>query len=327
MLLAAAGQDPREPARTSVRLDRAFSLAAHPDGRVIAAVALDDHGAVTTLERANDGRLGLVGRLEAPGTSGLCRVRVAADAARLLIAGYESGTLTTVPIDAAGRPTGEARTIAFEGSGPDPERQSRPFAHDALDVDEVVLVADLGTDLVRRVVDGRHGLRELEPIRCPPGSGPRHLAAVGPGLVAASGELDSSLILIRVGPDGGEVVDTIPATSVPTADRNYPSSVVGDPARAIVYIANRGADTIMTARVDGERLVTIGERPSGGVRPEHLALADDRLIVAHSVDGAVAALPIVDGLPGAPVVIATVPGAVWVEPLPQRHASKPATAR
>lgn len=315
---------------TTVMLDRAFSLAAHPGGRIVYAVALDDTdggGEVTVLGRVDDAGLELLDRQSALGATGLCRVRVSNDASRLLIAGYTSGTLTTVPLDPNGMLAGAATTISFSGSGPDPERQAHPFAHDALDLDGVVLVADLGADLVRRVAAGPEGLRELEPIPCPPGSGPRHLATPAPGYVVATGELDSTVILMRVGSDGGEVLDAIPATMAAVLDRNFPSSVVADAARPRIHVANRGADSITSAEVVGDRLVRIAERPSGGNRPEHLILAGDRLVVAHSGDGIVTALPLVDGLPGDPAAIARVPGAVWVEPMPSVHASKPATAR
>lgn len=319
-------------APTTVMLDRAFSLAAHPGGRIVYAVALDDDtdgsgGEVTVLGRVDDAELEALDRWSTPGTTGLCRVRVSNDASRLLIAGYTSGTLTTVPLDPDGMLAGAATTIVFSGSGRDPERQAHPFAHDALDLDGVVLVADLGADLVRRVAVGPDGPRELGPIRCPPGSGPRHLATPAPGYVVATGELDSTIILMRVGPDGGEVLDTIPATTAVLRDRNFPSAVVADAARPRMYVANRGADSITTVDVGGDRLVRIAERQSGGNRPEHLALVGDRLVVAHSGDGIVTALPLVDGIPGDPTAIANVAGAVWVEPMPNVHASNPATAR
>lgn len=311
------GEERWEAAPSAVRLDRAFALAAHPRGSLY-AVGLTPRGALHRLERDDrDPAPGFTVReaVALPGVELPCRVRLDGRGRRLLVAGYGSGALAVVDLHDDGALAGPPRTAMFDGRGPDPVRQDGPHAHDALALAEGIGVVDLGADVLR-ILDGET-LAAREPLVLPPGSGPRHAVDLGSGRVAIAGELASTLLLASL-PER-RVLDVLPATTRATAAPNTPSGVVHDAARGLVHLANRGADTILTARVDGDRLTRLAEVPSGGVRPEHLALDGEHLFAVHSEDGAVVALRLRDGVPTGEVAASTrIPGAMWIEPLPRR---------
>lgn len=290
-----------------------LALAARADGRVLLIAPFDDEGELVVLLRADAASAFVVARrLRLPGVRQPCRVRLSEDGRSAAIAGYGSGTLTIVALDDAGLPSAEPCTSTFAGSGADPDRQDRSYVHDALFAADAILAADLGADLIR-VVDGG----ERAPIVCPPGSGPRHIADAGNGFLVVSGELDSTLLLIGPGPAGvRRLADVAPAAAATRAGRNHPSSVVVDTRSGLVHVANRGADTVTTAAVRDGRLSVLAEVPTGGASPEHLVVEGDHLFVAHSGDGIVTALPLRRGVPTGEVsAAASVPGAMWIEPL------------
>lgn len=299
---------------SAVALDRAFALAAHPSGSLCVA-SLTPHGAVHRLTR-DPGEPREWRRAESlalPGVALPCRVRLDLDGGRLLIPGYGNGALAVVPLHPDGRFAAPVRTAVFPGGGPDPERQDGPHAHDALALAAGLGVVDLGADVLRLLDDT--SLAERTRLAFPGGTGPRHAVDLGGGRLAVSGELASTLVLASL--EQGRVLDVLPATTHGPRGSNAPSAVVHDAARDLVHLANRGADTVLTARVEGDRLVRVAETPSGGVSPEHLVRAGDHLLAVHSGDGAVVALPLDDGVPTGRVAARTrVPGAMWIEELP-----------
>ncbi|MDN5858529.1 MAG: lactonase family protein, partial [Pseudonocardia sp.] len=199
-----------------------------------------------------------------------CQLLVTDD--RLWIANYGDGTAAAVPLDADGGFAGPALTFPGTGAGPDPDRQSGPHAHSATVVGDEVWVADLGTDTLRRFEGGA----ELDPVRLPPGSGPRHLAVLPDGAVAVSTELDDGLVVVA----DGAVVARVPATATPppAGARNYPSHValVGE----LLVVAVRGADVLSSFRIGPAGPVHLADSPVGGAWPRHFAATDGYVLVA-----------------------------------------------
>lgn len=300
-----------------VEIDRAFTIAAHPDGSVY-VLGLTPQGSVNRLRRTEGEAPGFVVQesIPLPGAGLPCRVRFDEAGSRLLIAGYGRGTLTVVDLDARGAFRGEPRTATYEGSGPDGDRQEGPHAHDVIALDDGIGVIDLGADVLR-IID-EESLAERARVPFAPGTGPRHVVDLGGGRIAVSGELDSTLVLASYAEHERGVIHAIPASErSPSNVRNYPSAVIFDAVHDVVYLANRGADTILAVRVDGDRLVPLAEVASGGGSPAHLTLADDHLLVVHPEDGVVTALRLADGVPTGRITdSAHIPGAAWIEPLP-----------
>ncbi|MFD2353500.1 lactonase family protein [Nonomuraea ferruginea] len=78
-----------------------------------------------------------------------------------------------------------------------------------------------------------------------------------------------------------------------TVTDNAPShlELAGD----LVYVANRGPDTISVLRADD--LSQVAEVPSGGAWPRHFAIDGDRMYVANQHSGSVAEFALAGGVP------------------------------
>ncbi|MET8546742.1 lactonase family protein, partial [Kitasatospora sp. NPDC004799] len=148
-----------------------------PDGPVLYAVSETEPGAVTAHDIA-----GPVPRpLGAPVPVGgdhpthLSLVR-----GHLLTANYGSGSVSVLPLAADGTPLPPSGVLRHRGSGPRPDRQRAPHAHQVLPdpSGRWVLSVDLGTDSVRVcALDPATGqLTVHAETALPPGTGPRHLA-------------------------------------------------------------------------------------------------------------------------------------------------------
>lgn len=234
-------------------------LAAHPSGRWLYAVGEDEAGTVSAFEIADDGAL-LVRSTISSGGSGPCHLTLAPGARSLYVANYSSGTLGVVPLADdgafAGEPNGPAQVFGHEGTGPDASRQEGPHAHFVWAEESQVLVADLGTDAVRRYSVGDDGVLVAAGLAAelPPGTGPRHLALSPDGRFCfVVGELDVTLHVLER--DGDRFV---PARTV---------SLAGDRARR----EEHGWFLPDGGRVLASHVELLGDRLLVGVRE------DDRL--------------------------------------------------
>ncbi|WP_052424185.1 lactonase family protein [Nonomuraea candida] len=266
--------------RVLTRLAAASFLAAHPSLPVLYAVGELERGWLTAYDAGRD-ELAPLDERPSEGSSP-CHVAVSPDGGLLAAANYGDGTATLYRLDERGAFTGEPIVLRHQGSGPDPERQEGPHAHQAVFHDGLLHVSDLGTDEIRRYhLDGT----PLEPITMHPGTGPRHFAFSGDRLYVA-GELDGTVTLIE-----GERRTVAPATR--HAARTAPSHLhlEGD----LVYVANRGPDTIAVLRAGD--LSPVAEVPSGGAWPRHFAIDGDDLYVANQHSGDVTRFVLRDGVP------------------------------
>src|SRR5699024_8508184 len=169
---------------TAAELPYASWVELHPAGRTLWATSETPDGWVVAYDVDGD-TLTEVARLAAGGDYP-CHLAIVAgphDGA-LLVSNYGSGTLTVVPLDADGRPTGDGVTHVHLGSGPNPDRQGEAHVHSAwaLPGGASAWVADLGTDELRRYSlrpSGAEGRVRVEAdgigARVTPGSGPRHV--------------------------------------------------------------------------------------------------------------------------------------------------------
>lgn len=81
------------------------------------------------------------------------------------------------------------------------------------------------------------------------------------------------------------------------ADAEYPSHIASSPDGRLVYVADRGPDTIGVFRADAGRLTPLAEVTAGGRWPRHFALAGGYLYVANQNSGEVAVFVLRDGVP------------------------------
>lgn len=224
------------------------------------------------------------------GGADACHLAESPDGRWLAVALYTSGSIRLLELPADGQLDGALRgLLRLEGSGPDPNRQTMPHAHQITWLDAShFLCCDLGTDSIRVVeVDDDGTLTLLDPIVLPAGFGPRHLVLRGHQL-AVVGELSGELASLRHEGDrvdaGWSLVDIVPGTAKQA--HNQPSGLVafGDD----LVVGNRVVDTIarFSWPADG-RLELRYESSCGGAMPRDVAVRDDEVWVALQEGSAV----------------------------------------
>jgi len=92
--------------------------------------------------------------------------------------GNGSAFIVNLETTNTGQFTGTGAKVAFQGSGPNPNSQTGPHAHQIVQHGDEVLVPDLGSDKIWRLVQQGSTWAIQGSIDHPAGSGPRHLIVV-----------------------------------------------------------------------------------------------------------------------------------------------------
>jgi 6-phosphogluconolactonase len=239
------------------------------DGSVLFAVN-EGEGAVSSYSLDIAGGLRM---LSTQPTGGNWPCHLALHDGYLIAANYGSGSVSVHPV-VEGVIGARTDLVQHSGAGPNTKRQEGPHPHQVRAADGTVTIVDLGLDqLVHyRLDSGR--LNRVGATVLPAGSGPRHYVDHPSGRRYVVAELGSAVLTL----EGEVVVATTAATAYHV--ENLPSAITlaGD----YLYVANRGADTIATFRLDDEGVpVPVAEVPSGGVWPRDFALTGDGLVVAN----------------------------------------------
>ncbi|MEV7867332.1 lactonase family protein [Streptomyces sp. NPDC088124] len=319
--IIAAAVDARTGALTARGVTDAVAdpsyLALSPDGTVLYAVSETDEGAVAAF-RPQDTAAGSA----APSPLGdpvlVCGsgpTHLTFAAGRLLTANYGSGSLSVLPVAADGRPRAVTGVLQNQGTGPHPDRQRGPHAHQVVAAPggRWILSPDLGTDTVRICsLDTTAG--ELIPhgsTALRPGTGPRHLAFhPAGGHVYVLGELEPVLTVCRWDEAHGVLEPVGESAVLPGGDAgaeggSYPSEVVVAPDGRFLWVANRGHDSIAVLALDPtyEKPELVTTVPCGGHWPRDLVLdpTGRRLYAANERSGDVTWFDI-DPVTGVPVL-------------------------
>ncbi|AFU00833.1 lactonase family protein [Nocardia brasiliensis] len=303
--------------RTVAVADPSF-LALSPDGRYLYAVNEGSGAGTATavdLRAAVPKVLNTVA-VQGEGPTHLC---VSPDGRTVLTANYTSGSVSALAVAADGRLGAVTDVARHRGTGPDPDRQTGPHAHQVVfdPSGRWVLAVDLGVDsvYVYRLAGGE--LTEHARVTLAPGSGPRHLTFHPNGrTVFLANELDSTVTVCDWRAERGELRpgQSVPADTATGGDRNYPSAPVVSRDGRFLYLANRGHDSIATFAIIGDGLlIPVTTTPCGGKFPRALTLGPDgrRLYAANQKSHTITTLPLdpVTGLPGAATVAAEFPTA------------------
>ncbi|WP_284946260.1 lactonase family protein [Acidisoma cladoniae] len=207
----------------------------------------------------------------------------------LLVANYSMAAedegpnqaVAVFPIRGDGGLAPAVSSVAHVGHGPDPDRQERSHPHCVLTSPDnrFVLVADLGLDAIfSYAFDEATGhLGAATRIALPPGSGPRHLVFhPGGRLVFVSCELNSTVLSFHYDAPGGTLRALDGAPTLPAGEtiENYCSDLQVHPNGRVLYVANRGHDSIAMVSIEPETgtLALLTTRACGGTTPRNLAI-------------------------------------------------------
>ena len=263
-----------------LRLTSPTWLIQHPVFPIVFAAGETTPATVSSLRLDPDGRLTLLSSVETGGNTA-CHLALSEDGQVLLVANYGSGSVSTFAVAANGTLSGRIDLFQLDGSGPDPDRQAGPHAHQIVRHGSELLVSDLGSDRIHRLTlddAGRLG-RAASPLSLPAGSGPRHLLVFEEHLVVVC-ELSGELWLGRWTGEDWEHRQSVPSSASPDG-LVQPSGITADAER--IFVANRGVDTIAVFDLDpaSDRLSCVAEFPSGGAWPRDLVVDDGLLWVAN----------------------------------------------
>lgn len=264
-------------------------LALSPDGRMLYAVSETAEGAVAAFRVTEDGPrpAGRQVRVDGSGPTHLSLF-----AGHVLTANYGSGSVSAVPVRPDGSLAPVSGVFRHSGSGPHPQRQQGPHAHQVQPdpSGRWAVGVDLGTDSVRVCALADGVLAPHREIALRPGSGPRHLAFHPDGSSAyVLNELSPTLVVCRWDAAGGTLrpLAEIPVLpGVPAGDA-YPSGVAVSPDGRFVWTATRGEDvlSVFAVEAEGRALTPLTTVPCGGHWPRAITESDGVLYVANERSG------------------------------------------
>ena len=280
-------------------------LAIHPSGRVLYAVNEvakfqgKASGGVSAFAIAPDtGALTAIGSQLSEGT-GPCYVSVDKTGRVVLVANYDSGTVALLPAGPDGSPGSATSVIKHLGSGPIADSQKEPHAHCIVadPSNRFALAADLGADRVfvyRLDVNGKSLQRVAgREAVMHPGSGPRHIAFHPTlPLVFVANELGSSISTLRFDTKRGalSLIATQPTVPREWAGKNYPADIHVAPSGGVLYVSNRGHDSVAVFSIDSSGALSLEQTtPSGGDWPRNFTLDPTGrwLLVANQKSGSI----------------------------------------
>ncbi|MFE3357732.1 lactonase family protein [Streptomyces californicus] len=264
--------------------DPSFLAVGARDGETVLYAVGESAPGVAAAFSADGDVPALLGSVQAVGGDGPTHLALAAN--HLVTANYTSGSVTALPVLDDGALGPASDVLRYEGSGPDPDRQEGPHAHQVLadPSGAWVVGVDLGTDAVRFcALDPATGSLTLHgETALRPGTGPRHLAFHPSGSLAyVLGELEPVLTVCRWDAAAGrlDVLGEAPVLpeDVEAADdagRTYRSEVVVAHDGRFLWTANRGHDSISVLTLDesGEKAALVATVGCGGHWPRDLTL-------------------------------------------------------
>lgn len=261
-------------------------LALSPAGDVLySTVGGGAEGGVRAYAIGADGALSALGGVQSTGGAGVTHLSVHPGGGHLLSANYTSGSVAAHAIEADGSVGERTGFVQHSGSGPDPDRQEGPHAHQIVTdpAGGFVHAVDLGTDSVHTYAldPGSGALSPVSEVKSVPGAGPRHMVFHPQGTHAyVANELDSTVTAYaHDAATGGltrlESLPTLPDDVDPGG--NYPAEITISADGRFVYLSNRGHNSVARLAVadGGAALELVDTVPCGGDWPRHITLSPD----------------------------------------------------
>ena len=215
--------------------------------------------------------------------SGPCHLVLDKQRRHLLVANYNSGSVSVVPVGADGRLGPPSDVVQHSGSSANPDRQKGPHAHCVTmeSGNRFAFVCDLGLDkvMIYRFDAERGKLTPHDPpfAAIKPGSGPRHMVFRPDGRVAyVFNEMSSTVNAFSYAAGSGvlkeiQTIATLPAYF--TGDSTA-AEIDVHPSGRWLYVSNRGHDTVVLFSIDSSTgtLTLVEEQVTRGATPRHFGI-------------------------------------------------------
>jgi len=248
----------------------------------------------------DSGRIAMLNQINCGGTNPVDSA-LSPDERSLIVANYGTGSVAVVSIDETGALGEVVQSITLQGQhGPHPIQQTSSHPHAVIfdPTGRFVIVPDKGLDCTFffRFVDGRLYPMSPDRIASAAGAAPRH-ARFHPTLpiLYVNNELDSTVTVFEWN-DGVAQERQVIRTLTTHNGTNTTAEIDILPSGRILYVSNRGEDSIARFRVAPEtgRLTYLGHTSSGGARPRFFTLdqAAEHLYVANQDSDSITAFRI-----------------------------------
>jgi 6-phosphogluconolactonase len=209
-------------------------------------------GKVMAFSIGNRGVLSKLSEQSSHGKS-TCHIGCDREGNKIFVSSYIDGKLTAYNFD-GDKLSPVTDIISYEGSGPNPDRQERSHAHQALvsPDNKWLYVCDLGSDKI-----WVHDLNDLQgsirSIDVPAGYGPRHLVWNNPLSKAyVYCELNSHILVYDRDDQSGMMTLLEDKAALP---KEYKGEAAGSairihPTNRALYVSDRGQNSIIVHRID-----------------------------------------------------------------------------
>jgi 6-phosphogluconolactonase len=224
-----------------------------------------------------------------------CHIELDAEGKYLYCANFMSGSVTVLPITSNGSLAKSCCFIQHNGSSVDPKRQKGPHAHGVFfdPTGKRLFVPDLGMDTTvcyQTETDGNLTLLANKNIPVDEkGGGPRHMVFHNSGNYAyINMEMGNRVCVYQYDVEKGKskLIQTLPTIPKDTDPLSTSTSAIKiHPNGRILYVSNRGHDSLATYRIDEVTgmLKLIEVQQTGGNIPRDFEITPDGayLIAAH----------------------------------------------
>lgn len=212
---------------------------------------------------------------------GPCYVAVDPSGQSVMVANYGGGSVGVLPVADDGSLKAPSAHDQHKGSGPNPKRQQRAFAHSIVadPSGQYALSCDLGTDeVIVYKLDAKAGsITRVGEARLAPGAGPRHIAFHPNGkYVFVNGELNGTVTPLTWDASNGSLKPLTPAPTLPAdfTAANTTAEVAVHPNGKFVYVSNRGHDSVALQAFDeaSGTLTPVDHTSTQGQQPRNFSI-------------------------------------------------------
>jgi len=255
-------------------------IAIHPNKKWLFTVGENNDGTLSSFKIKDSLTLEFINTIPSTG-QGPCYLSIDNSGKYLLTSHYNSGSVTSVPINPDGSLGKAVSIISNSATSINKERQSAPHAHSIIPYfsNNLIYSADLGADLIYCYkIDTTSGkLSSISKTSITAGSGPRHIAFHPiKNWVYELNELSRTVECFLIDSDSGELtyLNTFPIVN-DNGDGALAADIHITPSGSYLYASVRDPENIIAIFSINEQngsLTLIEKIPSGGKTPRNFAI-------------------------------------------------------